>query len=227
MMTCPRCQMNASHGFQIYMVDGELGKYIFDVARARRITADGRPAYPVDPKLVEMMLEVNEEHTPQHIDHVDPTRPGIIAQRFGGYALIDGNHRARRCLRDHLPFSVYALTLQESMECLIHQDQKDFTPELVAREIRGMLKNNQECEMMTIALTSDEGAQSSEAAIRACLSEEENARVSLTVEQGPPAFSCPDCRMVSYNPNDIANRYCGNCHAFKPLGIEGPDNATT
>ena len=25
---------------------------------------------------------------------------------------------------------------------------------------------------------------------------------------------CPKCGMVSYNPNDVANRYCGACHAF-------------
>ena len=28
-------------------------------------------------------------------------------------------------------------------------------------------------------------------------------------------FKCPDCFMVSHNPNDIENSYCGNCHQFK------------
>lgn len=29
-----------------------------------------------------------------------------------------------------------------------------------------------------------------------------------------PSFTCPRCGAVSYNPNDIANRYCGRCHVF-------------
>jgi hypothetical protein len=28
------------------------------------------------------------------------------------------------------------------------------------------------------------------------------------------SFTCPICRMTSYNPNDIEHGYCGNCHAF-------------
>jgi rubrerythrin len=30
----------------------------------------------------------------------------------------------------------------------------------------------------------------------------------------PPSFVCPLCDARSYNPNDIAQRYCGRCHAF-------------
>lgn len=29
-----------------------------------------------------------------------------------------------------------------------------------------------------------------------------------------PYIACPKCGMVSYNPNDILERYCGNCHQF-------------
>jgi hypothetical protein len=184
-MTCPRCVLTTTGQAQVYMVNGELGLYVFDVEHARRIVADGKHvAHEVAPALMEMMLQVNEEHTPEHIDHVDPTRPGIMAQRFGGFALIDGNHRARRCLRDQLPFRVYALNMHESMECLIFQQQEEFTSELVAREVRGMLKNNPDCEMLEITLTSDEGRDASVAAIRAHLTEEENARVTITIEEG-------------------------------------------
>jgi hypothetical protein len=28
------------------------------------------------------------------------------------------------------------------------------------------------------------------------------------------AIRCLVCGMVSHNPNDISNRYCGNCRAF-------------
>jgi ribosomal protein S27AE len=29
-----------------------------------------------------------------------------------------------------------------------------------------------------------------------------------------PYIVCPRCGMVSHNPNDVEQRYCGNCHAF-------------
>ena len=28
------------------------------------------------------------------------------------------------------------------------------------------------------------------------------------------SITCPKCGMTSYNPMDIAQRYCGNCHEF-------------
>ena len=31
---------------------------------------------------------------------------------------------------------------------------------------------------------------------------------------GQPYIVCPKCGMVSHNPNDVRERYCGNCHAF-------------
>jgi ribosomal protein L37E len=27
-----------------------------------------------------------------------------------------------------------------------------------------------------------------------------------------PSFTCPRCGMTSYNPDDIREGYCGNCH---------------
>lgn len=32
----------------------------------------------------------------------------------------------------------------------------------------------------------------------------------------PPqnSFTCPICGMTSFNPSDVANEYCGNCHDF-------------
>ena len=28
------------------------------------------------------------------------------------------------------------------------------------------------------------------------------------------SFTCPKCLMVSHNPNDERERYCGNCHRY-------------
>jgi len=181
--TCPRCQQNMRGGKQVYSVEGELGKYIFDVSLARGIVSDGKHRTSlVPPELLHKMLEVNEEHHAEHIDHVDPSVPGIAGQRFGGICLMDGNHRARRCLRDGLPFSVYVLDLAESVRCLIHSDQIDFTPELMAREVRGMLRNNQQCEMLTteLSLTDGEDPREIEEALRAHLTPEENARWTVS-----------------------------------------------
>jgi hypothetical protein len=165
-------------------VAGALGEYVFDVELARQIVKNtpNRPTGVVPPEILTKMLEVNEDHVPEHIDHVNPRIPGIAGQRLGGIALIDGNHRARRCLRDGLPFHVYLLDLTESMQCLIHSDPVDFTPEMMAKEIRGMLKNNQQCEMLTTELTLSEGEDpiQSEAELRAHLTPEENARWTIT-----------------------------------------------
>ncbi|MBN3946746.1 MAG: hypothetical protein HWQ38_09715 [Nostoc sp. NMS7] len=29
-----------------------------------------------------------------------------------------------------------------------------------------------------------------------------------------PSITCPRCKKTSYNPGDILNKYCGNCHAW-------------
>jgi predicted nucleic-acid-binding Zn-ribbon protein len=184
-MTCPRCRLNSSkRKQQIYMVSGELGEYIFDVAKARRILREKpHPIFHVMPDLIEKMLVVNVEHTPEHIDHVNPHNPGIIAQRLGGWALIDGNHRARRCLRDAKPFYVQALDFEESNQCMLAQPVS-FTPELVARELAGILKNNHNVGLLSVTLQFTEGESpvDGEKAIRSHLTSEDNARLEILFE---------------------------------------------
>lgn len=31
------------------------------------------------------------------------------------------------------------------------------------------------------------------------------------------SFTCPRCGMTSYNPTDVAERYCGHCHDWTGL----------
>lgn len=38
--------------------------------------------------------------------------------------------------------------------------------------------------------------------------------VERLLRDEPPSFVCPLCGFRSYNPNDIAMRYCGGCHMF-------------
>jgi hypothetical protein len=214
----PNCERCANMGKpQMYTVKGELGEYVFNVERARQIANDGRHrAFEVPREMVEQMLSVNEDHVPEHIDHVDPSQPGILAQRWGGVALIDGNHRARRCLRDGFVFRAFMLDLIESRACMVLEAQAQLTPELIARELRGMLRNNPQCEMMTVSFTSDEDEVYSEALVRSYLTPEENAHLTIQVEPEDKErnFTCPICHLTSYNLNDEAQGYCGNCHAF-------------
>jgi hypothetical protein len=188
---CPRCSASFRGGHQVYSVEGELGKYVFDVELARRIVkSELHTMAEIPPVMLVKMLEVNEEHCPEHIDHVNPRAPGIVGQRLGGMALIDGNHRARRCLRDGLPFRAYLLDLVESAQCMIHQEPVNFTPEMMAREIRGMLRNNPQVEMLTTEMYLDAGedVEATESALRVHLTAEENARwtVRFTQEASAP-----------------------------------------
>jgi ribosomal protein S27AE len=34
----------------------------------------------------------------------------------------------------------------------------------------------------------------------------------MTEATPAPSITCPVCGMTSFNPNDIAEGYCGNCH---------------
>lgn len=33
-------------------------------------------------------------------------------------------------------------------------------------------------------------------------------------------FECPECKMKSYNPNDIRKQYCGNCKKYYLIMIK-------
>lgn len=100
--------------------------FIFDVDQARKITQDGRKPILLDRNDVHYAVDssrINESHVP----HVNVQYPGIIARvRFvkengrvvRGDVLIDGHHRAARCLQLGRPFRVYLLTHDESDQIL-------------------------------------------------------------------------------------------------------------
>jgi hypothetical protein len=99
----------------------------FDVQKARKILADGRAPVEVDEESVRYSVDSNTIYD-EHVAHVDPSYPGIIAHVFHpapdgteahGHVLIDGNHRAARCLRDGIPFFAYILSEEESRAILV------------------------------------------------------------------------------------------------------------
>jgi len=106
-----------------------LGLYEFDVDEARLRTADGRQPVEVEVESVRSSMD-GCRIVPEHLDHVDPRFPGIIAhvchfdpsgEILRGHVIIDGNHRAARCLRDGLPFFAFLLTEEESEAILIQR----------------------------------------------------------------------------------------------------------
>jgi len=100
--------------------------FVYDVDQARKIVSDGREPVEMDDSDVAYCVDNSRIHE-QHLDHVDPQYPGILAHLWGpgedgtlehGHLLIDGNHRAARCLRDGLTYRAYLLTEDESEEIM-------------------------------------------------------------------------------------------------------------
>jgi glutamate-1-semialdehyde 2,1-aminomutase len=98
------------------------GLYRFDLDQVRRLVGDGREPVEVDADSVRDVLQ-DDGIDAGHLDHVDPSRPGVIAsvqyrtetgEVLDGHFLLDGRHRAARCLRDGLPFFAFLLSEEES-----------------------------------------------------------------------------------------------------------------
>jgi hypothetical protein len=111
-----------------------MGLYEYDVDRARQLVNDGREPIELEEDSVRDSVQhavINE----QHLLHVDPTLPGVIAhvqyrddagEVFHGHVLIDGHHRAARCSREQLPFLAYLLTEEESQAVLLRSPEDPF-----------------------------------------------------------------------------------------------------
>lgn len=123
---CPRC----CGGHEVYVYFNN--QFEFDVDRAREFVRDGREPVEVDDESVQTAIERSEIFN-SHIDHVDPSIPGIISFVFyrtpegetvEAQLLIDGHHRAARCQRDGLPFHAYLLTEDESRTIVLRSPDK-------------------------------------------------------------------------------------------------------
>lgn len=109
-------------------------KYLFDVDLARKLVQDGREPVEVDDESTRKSVRWSVIY-PQHVQHVNTEFPGIIThvwhrqpngERIHGHLLIDGNHRAARCLELGIPFFAHLLTEEESVRILLK------SPELVS-----------------------------------------------------------------------------------------------
>lgn len=106
--------------------------YEFDVDRARKLVEDGREPVEVEDDSVRASVE-HSDIDDDHVLHVNPAYPGIIAHIFyrtadgtevQAHLLIDGNHRAARCLKDQRPFFAYVLSEEESRSIVVRSPDR-------------------------------------------------------------------------------------------------------
>lgn len=107
-------------------------KYLYDVDLARSLVRDGRESVELDDESVRHSVDTSVIHA-AHLPHVKTEYPGIIAhityrtetgEMIHGHVLIDGHHRAARCLELNLPFYVHLLTTEESELVLLKSPLK-------------------------------------------------------------------------------------------------------
>ncbi|WP_231612025.1 hypothetical protein [Novipirellula galeiformis] len=113
---------------------------MFDIDMARTMVGEGRETFELEPDDVDYSVdraEINEGH----LEHVDPSIPGIVGHVFypdedgtivHAHRLIDGHHRATRCRNAGLPFHVYVLSEEESIAILIRSPKGSKPEHLVS-----------------------------------------------------------------------------------------------
>jgi len=127
---CPHCR-SGTETFR-YM----QRKYLFDVDAARKLVQDGREPVELDDDDTRHSVDISRIYA-EHLPHVNTQYPGIVAHLWyqqpdgevvHGHLLIDGHHRAARCLQLGQPFFVHILTEDESRAIAI-KAPKIRTPE--------------------------------------------------------------------------------------------------
>jgi hypothetical protein len=123
---CKRCRQR---GPETYRYIGKL--FVYDVDAAWRLVKDGREPVELERESVEWSVHTSDIDD-EHVGHVDASIPGLIAhlqmlsedgEPVKAHRLIDGHHRAARCLREERPFFAYLLTEEESEQILLSRPQ--------------------------------------------------------------------------------------------------------
>lgn len=115
-------------------------RYVFDVDLAREIANDGREPVEVEEADVQFSVDSSRIYE-EHVQHVNIKYPGIIAfihyiteegELITAHLLIDGHHRAARCLQLNEPFFAFLLTQEESLDILLQSPFEDEVRERLA-----------------------------------------------------------------------------------------------
>jgi len=136
---CAICQSRLPGKVEVYQFWDELDVYLFRNDMAKQMAAGGRSTAPIAAESLLHLLGMNY-FDEAHLGHVDPAQPGIFTRRFGGLILLDGIHRAVRCLAEKRPFFAYELSYEESLACLVQQEVSAKDAETIARKLRQALE---------------------------------------------------------------------------------------
>lgn len=172
---CKICSQRQMGGAEIYELQGPGGSSVFDVEKAKQIAAGGRRPVLVPADTLAPFLEASH-YEEAHLPHVGPESPGILGQRFSGLFLLDGVHRAARCLRLGKDFHAFVLTQEETLSCLVLQDLWESNVGMVVRELRQLLQDHPDTAYLEVKL--DSGPEALEQ-IQKLLTAEENARIRI------------------------------------------------
>jgi len=177
---CPICAARQVVGTtEMFILTEGLDRHFFNVNRAKKLVADGRSAIAIATATVLQLLAVNE-HELAHLPHVDPARPGILALRFGGLILLDGIHRAVRCMREGKVFSAYMLDHEESQACIVREDIVSRDPVAIVEKLRRVLRTAMQIGPVEAAI--DCNSETLEK-VRKLLTPSENRRLELRLLQ--------------------------------------------
>ncbi len=143
--------------------------------KAKQIVSAGRRPELLLPDALAPLLAASH-YEEAHLPHIDPDNPGILGQRFTGPFLLDGVHRAARCLQQGKEFQAFVLTQEETLSCLVLQDLWESNVGVVVRELRQLLEDHPDAAYLEVKL--DSGPEAVEQ-IRKLLTAEENARIRI------------------------------------------------
>ena len=111
-------------------------------------------------------------------------------------------------------FTVQLWDADEQIDLRLHGSMTELRPvEFHAKEDGDTGGNPSFCFVLVDDHAQPYNAQISERMVAPAL--KAMGYVKVSEENDPPSFTCPDCGMTSYNPNDITNQYCGACHEWK------------
>ncbi len=120
---------------EMLQVREEFDTYTFNINIAKQLAVGKRNASAIEGKSLVSLLALNY-FDETHLGHVDPAVPGIFTRRFGGLVLLDGIHRAARCIIDERPFLAFELRYEESLQCLLTQQIHARNAEDIVRRLR-------------------------------------------------------------------------------------------
>lgn len=181
-LPCPVCSSRRQKGtIEVYVVGEGEDRYFFNVDKAKTMVGEGRAAIAIAEPSLRRMIMVND-YSPAHLDHVKPDRPGIMVERFGGAVLMDGIHRAVRCLKDGRIFHAYTLTYEQSLACLIRQEIASSDAASIVAKLRKVMRTAPGLHPIEAQIECD--PEELEKA-RAMLTPEERSRLVLRVAPRP------------------------------------------